>query len=145
MMTVFQCVPEQSPGRIICRSMYNDIVWRGEGNEDLRIAKPKIVAEYARRFAPRHWSFLGPEPKKKWYGTQKYTPNGKWDRVAEDMMLNISESGHPVIRESSALERGALKSKGEGKLFHISVVTTIQLKWFIAQSFPTTSSVSTEQ
>ena len=88
---------------------------------------------------------VGPEPKKKWYGTQKYTPNGKWDRVAEDMMLNISESGHPVIRESSALERGALKSKGEGKLFHISVVTTIQLKWFIAQSFPTTSSVSTEQ
>ena len=38
------------------------------------------------------------------------------DRVAEDMMLNFSESGHPVFRGSSALERGSLRSKGGGKL-----------------------------
>ena len=31
-------------------------------------------------------------------------------------MLNFSESGHPVFRGSSALERGDLKSKGKGKL-----------------------------
>ena len=31
-----------------------------------------------------------------------YKPNGKWDRVAEDMMLNFSESGHPVFRGSIA-------------------------------------------
>ena len=30
------------------------------------------------------------------------TENG--DRVAEDMVLNFSESGHPVFRGSSALE-----------------------------------------
>ena len=30
-------------------------------------------------------------------------------------MINFSESGHPVFRGSSALERGALRSKGEGK------------------------------
>ena len=33
-------------------------------------------------------------------------------------MINFSESGHPVFRGSSALERGDLKSKGEG---HLSV------------------------
>ena len=43
-------------------------------------------------------------------------PNGEWDRVAEDMMINFSQSGQPVFRESSALERGELKSKGGGKL-----------------------------
>ena len=48
--------------------------------------------------------------------THTYKPNGKWDRVAEDMMLNFSESGHPVFRRSSALERGDLKSKGQGQL-----------------------------
>ena len=37
-----------------------------------------------------HWSFLGPGSEKKWHGTHTYKPNGKWDRVAEDMMLNIS-------------------------------------------------------
>ena len=34
-------------------SMYNDIVWREKGNEELRIAKSKIVAEYARTFCAR--------------------------------------------------------------------------------------------
>ena len=32
------------------------------------------------------------------------------------MILNISESGHPVLRGSSALERGDLKSKGNEQL-----------------------------
>ena len=31
-------------------------------------------------------------------------------------MVNISESGHPVFRGSSAFERGFLRSKGKGKL-----------------------------
>ena len=35
------------------------------------------------------------------------------------MILNFSESGHPVLRGSSALERGDLKSKGNEQLsFH---------------------------
>ena len=55
-------------------------------------------------------SFLGPVSEKKWYGTHTHKPNGKWDRVAEDMMLNFSESGHNVF---CALERGGLKSKGK--------------------------------
>ena len=31
------------------------------------------------------------------------------------MKHNIAESGHPKFRATSALERGALKSKGKGK------------------------------
>ena len=42
-----------------------------------------------------------------------YKPNGKWDRVAEDVMLNVSESAHPVFRASSALERGDLKKQNK--------------------------------
>ena len=30
------------------------------------------------------------------------------------MMLNFAESGHPVFRASSTVERGELKSKGKG-------------------------------
>ena len=75
-----------------------------------------IVADYARRFAHGHWSFLGPGSEKKWCGTHPYKPNGKWDRVAEDMMLNFSESGHPVFRGPSALARGDLKKQRKGKL-----------------------------
>ena len=53
------------------------------------IANSKTVAEYARRFAHRYWSFLGPGSEKKWHGSHTYKPNGKWDRVAEDMMSRI--------------------------------------------------------
>ena len=77
------------------------------------IANSVSVAEYARRFAHGHGSFLGPGSEKKWYGTHTYKPNGEWDRVAEDMMINFSESGHPVFRGSRSLERGNLKSKGK--------------------------------
>ena len=96
--------------------MCNDIVWREKGNKELCIANSLNVAEYARRFAPGHWSFLGPGSETKWYGTHTYKPNGERDNVAEIMMINFCESGHPVFPGSSALERGDLKSKGKGKL-----------------------------
>ena len=75
-----------------------------------------MVADYARKFAQRHWSILGPGSEKKWYGTHENKPNGEWDDVADIMMINFSESGHPVFRGSSAFERGVLKSKGKGQL-----------------------------
>ena len=87
-------------------SMYNDIAGGEKRNEEMGIANSIIETEYAKRFAHGHWSFPRPGSEKKWCGTHTYKPNGKWDRVAEDMMLNFSESGHPVFRASSALERG---------------------------------------
>ena len=59
MMTETQCEPEQFQGRIIFMSMYNYVVWRQKGNEEMCIAYSKTVADYAKRFAHRHWSFLG--------------------------------------------------------------------------------------
>ena len=56
---------------------------------------------------------------KKWYSTHEHKPQGEWDRVAEQMVIKFAESGHPVIRATSPLSRGTLKSKGGGKLsFH---------------------------
>ena len=37
------------------------------------------------------------------------------DKTAEQMMMNFSESGHPIFRAYSACERGELKSKEGGK------------------------------
>ena len=39
-------------------------------------------------------------------------PNGLWNHVADLMKVNLSESGHLLFRGTSALFRGALKSKG---------------------------------
>ena len=54
--------------------------------------------------------------QKKWYSTNEDSPQGEWDRIAEQMMLTFAESKHPVFRSTSPLSRGVLKSKGGGKL-----------------------------
>ena len=71
---------------------------------------------FAKRFPAGRWSFLGPGSETKWYSTYNERPGGKWDRVAESMVSKFGERGLPVFRATSPLSRGALKSKGDGKL-----------------------------
>ena len=96
-------------------SMYNDIAWREKGNTERCEYNSQTVAEYARKFPRGLWSFLGHGSEKKWYGTCTEKPDGSWDKIAEDMMLNFSVSGHPTFRASSAFERGEVRSEGGGK------------------------------
>ena len=108
--------PEEFTGRIIFMSMFNDISCGSEYNEQECEANANLASIYARRFSPGRWSFLGPGSKKKWYSTYNERPKGEWDRVVELMMFKFRESGHPVVRATSPLSRGTLKSKGGGKL-----------------------------
>ena len=70
---------------------------------------------FARRFGIGQWSFIGPGSEKKWYPSEN-SPQGEWDRIAEDMLLKFAESGHPIFRATTPLSRGKLKSKGKGKV-----------------------------
>ena len=97
-------------------SMFNDISWGSQDNEQECESNANFVSTYARRFSPGRWSFLGPGSEKKWHSTYDSKPQGEWDRVAEQMMMEFSESGHTVFRATSPLSRGTLKSKGGGKL-----------------------------
>ena len=71
---------------------------------------------YAKRFGAGQWSFLGPGSKKKWCSVSADSPQGGWDRIAEQMMLTFAESKHPIFRSTSPSSRGVLKSKSGGKL-----------------------------
>ena len=62
-----------------------------------------------------NWSFIGPGSEKKWYSSEN-SPQGAWDNIAEQMLLEFAESGHPTFRATTPLSRGILKSKGRGKL-----------------------------
>ena len=61
------------------------------------------------------WSFTGPSSGKKWYCAEN-SPQGAWDGIAEEMLLEFAESGHPTLRATTPVSRGQLKSKGHGKL-----------------------------
>ena len=51
---------------------------------------------------------------------QRIVQQGAWDHIAEEMLLEFAESGHPTFRATTPLSRGILKSKGHGKLLRRS-------------------------
>ena len=104
-------------------------------NEQECIANATLVSVFAKRFPAGRWSFLGLGSETKWYSTDNERPGGKWDRVAELIMIKFGESGHPVFRATSPLSRGTLKSKGRGKLSIHFCADGERLKLFFPQSF----------
>ena len=107
--------PETFTGRILFMSMFNDISCDRKGNKDECLANAETVKVLARRFGIGQWSFIGPGSENKWYSSEN-SPQGAWDDIAEQMLLEFAESGHPTFRATTPLSRGTLKSKGRGKL-----------------------------
>ena len=95
-------------------SMYNDSDWEKRGNKEKHL---RILTEFL-CVLEDSW---GPGLEKKWYGTHACKPDGQWDEVAENMIINFAESRHRTFRASSASERGELKGKGKGmKTIHFN-------------------------
>ena len=107
--------PENFTGRIFFMSMFNDISCESRDNEKECMLNANLVSLFAKRFGTGQWSFIGPGSEKKWYSVSEDSPQGEWDNMAERMMLEFAESGHPIFRAASPLSRGRLKSKGHGK------------------------------
>ena len=105
--------PETFTGRILFMSMFNDISCEGKDNKQQCLRDADFVKTFAKRFGIGQWSFIGPGSEKKWYPSEN-SPQGEWDRIAEDMLLEFAKSGHPIFRATTPLSRGKLKSKGKG-------------------------------
>ena len=96
-------------------SMFNDISCDRKGNKEECLASARVVKVLAKKFGIGQWSFIGPGSEKKWYSAEN-SPQGAWDHIADEMLLEFAESGHPIFRATTPLSRGILKSKGHGKL-----------------------------
>ena len=97
-------------------SMFNDISCDGKGNKEECLANAKVVSVLAKRFGIGQWSFIGPGSEKKWYSMEENSPQGIWDHIADEMLLEFAESGCRIFRATTPLSRCELKSKGHGKL-----------------------------
>ena len=104
-MEALRCNAEQFQDRIIFMSMYNDTTRRDLQNEQVCLTNSTHVAKNAKKFSSSHWSFLGPGSETKWNATDTFKPGGDWDRVAGLTVPNLIESGHPIFRATSALEK----------------------------------------
>ena len=107
--------PETFTGRILFMSMFNDISCDGKGNKEECLANARVVSVFAKKFGIGQWSFIGPGSEKKWYSMEENGPQGIWDHIADEMLLELAESGHPIFRATTC-SRCKLKSKGHGKL-----------------------------
>ena len=137
--------PEKFTGRILFMSMFNDISCEGKDNRQQCLRDADYVKTFAKRFGIGQWSFIGPGSEKKWYPSEN-NPQGEWDRIAEDMLLEFAKSGHPIFRATTPLSRGKLKSKGKGKVsIRLQVLNQKQLIQSIALFFLSISSVFTGQ
>ena len=79
------------------------------------MANARVVKVLERKFGVGQWSFIGPGSEKKWYSSEN-SPQGAWDHIEDEMLLEFAESGHPIFRATTPLSRGKLKSKGKGKV-----------------------------
>ena len=96
--------------------MFNDISCDRKGNKDECLANAGVVKVLARKFGVGQWSFIGPGFEKKWYSGEENSPQGAWDHIADEMLLEFAESGHPIFRATTPLSTGIPKSKGHGTL-----------------------------
>ena len=109
--------PETFTGRILFMSMFNDISCDRNDNKNECLRNAESVKALARRFGIGQWSFIGPGSEKKWYSSEN-SPQGAWDNIAEKMLLEFAESGHPVFRSTIPLSRGALPLQGARKVVY---------------------------
>ena len=108
--------PETFTGRILFMSMFNDISCDRKDNKEECLANARVVKVLAMKFGVGQWSFIGPGAEKKWFSAEENSPQGAWDHIADEMLLEFAESGCPIFRATTPLSRGKLKSKGHGKL-----------------------------
>ena len=138
--------PEIFTGRILFMSMFNDISCDRKGNKEECLANARVVKVLAKNFGIGQWSFIGPGSEKKWYSAEENSPQGAWDHIADEMLLEFVESGHPTFRATTPLSRGYTQEQRTWKNCQYTSLQIIQqLKQFFAQLFLPISSVSTEQ
>ena len=89
-------------------SMFNDISCDRKGNKDECLANAGVVKVFARKFGAGQRSFIGPGSEKKWYSSEN-SPQGAWDDISEEMLLEFAASGHPTFRGTTPLSRSQFK------------------------------------
>ena len=107
--------PESFTGRILFMSVFNDIFCDRYDNKDECLRNANIVKTFAGRFGIGQWSFIGPGSEKKWYPSEN-RPQGAWDRIAEQMLLEFAEVDTLFSVQRLHCPGVSSKAESEGKL-----------------------------
>ena len=95
--------PETFTGRILFMSMFNDISCEGKSNKDECLANARVVSIFAKKFCFVQWSFNGPGSEKMWYSIEEDSPQGIWDHIADEMLLEFAATCLTGTHQSPSL------------------------------------------
>ena len=95
--------------------MFNDISCDRKDNKDECLENARVAKVLARRFGIGQWSFIGPGSEKKWYSSEN-SPEGDWDNIAEQMLLEFAESGHPTFCKENTSQYSNSRTNGYVKV-----------------------------
>ena len=123
--------PENFTGRILFMSMFNDISCDGKDNKEQCLKDADFVKTFAGRFGIGQWSFIGSGSEKKWYPSEN-SPQGAWDHIADEMLLEFAESGHPIFRVKTPFPGENARTKDMENVQYTSLQIVQQLKPFFA-------------
>ena len=95
----------------LLRRCFNDISCGTRDNEQQSLANARLVSLYVRKFGKGQWSFIGPGSEKKRYSMKGDSPQGIWDKLAEKMLIEFAESGCPIFRATTLVQRLTQKQR----------------------------------
>ena len=103
-----------------------------KANKEECVANAKVVIIFAKKFGIGQWSFIGPSSEKKWYSMEENSPQGIWDHIADNILLEFAESGCPIFRATTPLSKGSSKAKDTENCRFALLPTKKQLRLFFA-------------
>ena len=85
-------IPETISGRILSMSMLNDISCDRKGNKRM-FGKCQSRLVFAKKFGIGQLSFIYPGSEKKLSSVEETGPQGIWDHIEDEILLEFAESG----------------------------------------------------
>ena len=85
---------------------------------------PESVTILARRCGIGQWSFIGPGSEKRWYSMEENSPQGIWDHIADEMLVEFAESGCPIFRANNSTVPGVNSEAKDMENFQFTLLPT---------------------
>ena len=124
--------PDTFTGRILLMSMLNDISCDRKGNKEECLVNARVVKVLAKRFGIGQWSFVGPGSEKKCFSGEENSPQGAWDHIADEMLLELAGSGHLTSMQRLHCPEVFSRTKDMDNCQYTSLQIIQQLKQFYA-------------
>ena len=111
---------EKFGDRNIFMSMFNDIIWDKKNNDQECVSNSDALRNSAKIFLSGPWIFTEPGSEERWCASYVSKAEENWNSMAGQMLQRFVETGHPIFKGTSSLNRGVFKRKNIKNAIHFN-------------------------